>query len=224
MRWLFLLLLVLNAFYYVWHQQQVPLRAKEVLPLAVVQQSDRAIRLLSESETQLRREAPPAAQEPEEACLFLGKFDQEADAAQVEQRLLSLDIRSATQAVEGQAGQDYWVYLPPLGNRDASLRLLRELQGRKIDSFLISEGELNNGISLGIYPRRDSAQSVMQRLSDAGYQPQLKEMPRASRSYWVRIAPEGRRLLDDQLLQKLAFDFNGLEHQIMPCKGVASQR
>jgi len=32
MRWLFLLLLVLNVFYYVWHQQEAPLRAKDVTP------------------------------------------------------------------------------------------------------------------------------------------------------------------------------------------------
>lgn len=32
MRWFLLLLLLLNAFYYVWHQQQAPLRAKEVAP------------------------------------------------------------------------------------------------------------------------------------------------------------------------------------------------
>lgn len=35
MRWLFLLLLVLNVFYYIWHQQEAPLRAKDVTPLAL---------------------------------------------------------------------------------------------------------------------------------------------------------------------------------------------
>ena len=37
MRWFFLLLLVLNLFYYVWHQQQAPLRVKEVEPMALYQ-------------------------------------------------------------------------------------------------------------------------------------------------------------------------------------------
>ena len=37
MRWVFLFLLVLNLFYYVWHQQQAPLRAKEVAPIALYQ-------------------------------------------------------------------------------------------------------------------------------------------------------------------------------------------
>ena len=34
MRWLFLLLVVLNVFYYVWHQQEAPLRAKDVTRFA----------------------------------------------------------------------------------------------------------------------------------------------------------------------------------------------
>ena len=37
MRWMFLLLVVLNLFYYVWHQQQAPLRAKEVAPTSSYQ-------------------------------------------------------------------------------------------------------------------------------------------------------------------------------------------
>ena len=35
MRWLFLLLVVLNIFYYVWRQQEAPPRVKEVVSLAL---------------------------------------------------------------------------------------------------------------------------------------------------------------------------------------------
>ena len=161
MRWMFLWLIVLNLFYYVWHQQQAPLRVTEIAPLNLVQSMDAA------------------------------------------------------------AGVDYWVYLPPLASRQASLRQLRELQARKIDSYIITQGDLANGISLGIFPRSDSAQSVMQRLRDAGYEPSLRELTRAHRSFWVRISPQSRRLADDSVLQRLAFDFKGLEQQLMPCEGVA---
>ncbi|MOA38679.1 hypothetical protein D3C78_1603870 [compost metagenome] len=104
------------------------------------------------------------------------------------------------------------------------MRQLKELQARKIDSYIITQGDLANGISLGIFPRSDSAQSVMQRLVDAGYEPLLRELPRAQRSYWVRIAPQSRRLADDYLLQQLASDFKDLQHQLMPCEDVAMPR
>lgn len=221
MRWMFLWLVVLNLFYYVWHQQQAPLRVTEIAPLNMAQDSKRDIRLLSESSAPPRREVAEA-QSVEAVCLFLGSFEQMADASAVEQRLLSLDIQSRVQSMDAAAGVDYWVYLPPLASRQASLRQLRELQARKIDSYIITQGDLANGISLGIFPRSDSAQSVMQRLRDAGYEPSLRELTRAHRSFWVRISPQSRRLADDSLLQRLAFDFKGLEQQLMPCEGVAS--
>ncbi|TBU95970.1 SPOR domain-containing protein [Phytopseudomonas dryadis] len=224
MRWIFMLLVVLNVFYYVWHQQQAPMHAKEVAPLSLYQDSRRDIQLLSESEPQQRRS--PVTDEPsvEAVCLFLGSFENESEAGIIEQRLLSLDIRSRVQVVEAAGSVDYWVYLPPLASRQASLRQLRELQARKIDSYIITQGDLANGISLGIFPRHDSADSVMSRLRNAGYEPLLRELPRANRSYWVRIAPESRRLADDSLLQRLALDFNGLQHQLMPCESIASPR
>ncbi|HEX5843287.1 MAG TPA: SPOR domain-containing protein [Pseudomonas sp.] len=221
MRWMFLWLIVLNLFYYVWHQQQAPLRVTEIAPLDMAREGKRDIRLLSESGAPVRREAADTA-EVEAVCLFLGSFEQMAEASAVEQRLLSLDIRSNVQSVDAAAGVDYWVYLPPLASRQASLRQLRELQARKIDSYIITQGDLANGISLGIFPRNDSADGVMQRLRDAGYEPALRELTRAHRSFWVRVAPESRRLAGDQLLQRLAFDFKGLQQQLMPCEGVAS--
>lgn len=101
------------------------------------------------------------------------------------------------------------------------MRQLRELQARRIDSYIITQGELANGISLGIFPRSDSADSVMQRLREVGYEPQMRELSRAHRSFWVRVAPESRRLADEFLLGRLAGDFAGLQHQLMPCEGVA---
>lgn len=225
MRWLFLLLLVLNLFYYVWHQQQAPLRVKEVEPMSLYRGAQQDIRLLSEADRQQRREqAVATAAAATETCLFLGSFQQEGAAREVEQRLMSLDIQGEVRGIDAAAGLDYWVYLAPLASRQASLRQLKELQARKIDSYIITQGDLANGISLGIFPRSDSAQSVMQRLIDAGYEPLLRELPRAQRSYWVRIAPQSRRLADDYLLQQLASDFKDLQHQLMPCEDVAMPR
>lgn len=225
MRWILLLLILLNAFYYVWHQQQAPLRAKEVAPAGAYQATRQDIRLLSEAESPRVRAqsvAPDDLAAPEAAvCLFLGSFDEEVRAKVVEQRLLSLDIQADVRSLDAAAGVEYWVYLPPLASRQASLRQLRELQARRIDSYIITQGELANGISLGIFPRSDSADSVMQRLREVGYEPQMRELSRAHRSFWVRVAPESRRLADEFLLGRLAGDFAGLQHQLMPCEGVA---
>lgn len=225
MRWFFLLLLVLNLFYYVWHQQQAPLRVKEVESFSLYQGARQNIRLVSEADVaRMPVDTGLPAAGSQAVCLFLGSFEREDEARALEQRLLSLDIESAVQSVDAAAGVDYWVYLVPLASRQASLRQLKELQARKIDSYIIGQGDLANGISLGIFPRSDSAESVMQRLREAGYEPMLRELSRAHRAYWVKIAPESRRLASDALLESLARGFERLEHQLMPCEGVASSR
>ncbi|HGO9521358.1 SPOR domain-containing protein [Pseudomonas aeruginosa] len=233
MRWFFLFLLALNVFYYVWHQQQSPLRAKEIAPLELYKDGQKNILLLAESNLASRARSgsqvpapsvPPAAEESiasESACLYLGGGGEEADARRLQQRLLGLDIEAEVEA-RGEMSVDYWVYLPPLASREAALRQLKELQARNIDSYLIGEGVLANGISLGMFSARDSAESAQARLKTAGYEAELKELPRGQRDFWVRVAPGSRRLVDEQLLQELARDFKGLQHQIMLCKGVAS--
>jgi cell division protein FtsN len=223
MRWFLLLLVLLNAFYYVWHQQQAPLRAKEVAPVASYQGERKDIRLLGEEGARgvSARSVADEASAASSVCLYLGSFEQEQQARVVEQRLLSLDIQARVQGVDAAAGVEYWVYLEPLASRQASLRQLRELQARRIDSYIITQGELANGISLGMFPRKESAESVMQRLRDVGYEPRIRELARAHRSFWVRVAPQSRRLADEFLLGRLAGDFAGLKHQLMPCEGVA---
>ncbi|NVZ23369.1 hypothetical protein [Pseudomonas costantinii] len=146
MRWLFLLLLVLNAFYYIWHQQDAPLRAKDVTPLSLYRSSQQDIRLLSESPDSLARRDRTKATDPQSTCLYIGGFADQVQAQSVEQRLISLDIKVKVQL---------------LSTPDAS-------------------------------------------------------------GYWLRVAPESRRLADDLPFENLAKEFNELKHKIMLCEGVAT--
>lgn len=143
MRWLFLLLLVLNVFYYIWHQQEAPLRAKDVTPLSLYRGAQQDIRLLSEA-ADASRDKGKAAQ-ADNSCLYLGGFVRPEALQAVERRLNGMEIK---------------------------------------------------------------------------YQPLPKDLPEFA-GYWVRVAPESRRWLDDLQLQNLSREFNELKHRIMPCEGVA---
>ena len=225
MRWLFLLLFILNLFYYVWHQQQAPLRPVEVAPLEQYRLRQQDIHLLSESSAvAVQPSALDKSSAAHSSCMFLGGFDVSGEAEALRQRLAGLDVESVVEGVDDATGVDYWVYLPPLGSRDASLRQLKELQARQIDSFIIAEGDLSNGISLGIFPRLESAESVMTRLVGAGYEPALRELSRDQRSYWVRVDPQHMRLVDGEMLGVLGADFRELRHVVKPCESVAIGR
>lgn len=146
MRWLFLLLLVLNVFYYIWHQQEAPLRAKDVTPLSLYKGSQQDIRLLSESADGVARRDRIKAADRQNTCLYIGGFADLRQAQSVEQRLISLDIKVKVQ---------------------------------------------------------------------------LLDAPDAP-GYWLRVAPESRRLADDLPFENLAKEFNELKHKIMLCEGIAT--
>jgi hypothetical protein len=223
MRWLFLLLVLLNIFFWAQHLYHSPVRIKEVAPLDAYSRPQSNITLLSESSrTRRAAEGARSGSIDNSGCLFLGGFDDELSAQSLEQRLLSLDIQSEVQQLDVATGVDYWVYLPPLASRQASLRQLRELQSRNIDSYIITVGDLANGISLGIFSRKDSAEGVVARLREVDYSALVRELPRVHNKYWVRVAPASQRQLGDSILEALKNDMPALQHRQMPCVGVAS--
>ncbi|MGE7994400.1 hypothetical protein ACQKPE_26055 [Pseudomonas sp. NPDC089554] len=93
MRWLFLLLVVLNVVYYIWHQQEAPLKVKEVAPLSLYKGNQQEIRLLRETGA-----GAPARRRDE--CLVVGGLVSQDQLDALRQRLLSLDI--TTQPLAGQ--------------------------------------------------------------------------------------------------------------------------
>ncbi|MBN6776930.1 hypothetical protein JRG42_26935 [Pseudomonas granadensis] len=118
MRWMFLLLVVLNVFYYVWHQQGAPLRAKDVTPLSLYRGSQQDIRLLSESNGSVGVGQEGRRQD----CLFLGGFARQESIARLQQRLagMGVEVRSSAKDVSGEG---YWLSVAP-----QSQRLLGDVQ------------------------------------------------------------------------------------------------
>ena len=121
MRWLFLLLVVLNGVYYVWNQQEAPLKAKEVAPLSLYKGNQQGIRLLSE--TQQAKQAPERGDE----CLYVGGLNSREELDALRQRLLTLDV--AAVPVVGRLGDatGLWLQIAPQSQRLLDQTLLGAL-------------------------------------------------------------------------------------------------
>jgi len=224
MRWLFLFLLILNLLcLLLWSRQTpTPLSATS----ASYQQDDgQGIRLLSELEpNQLKPKSiirtPGATPTDSNTCQFLGSLEGEDQANALRQRLAGLDIRAQIQAIDLPNTVDYWLYLSPLISRQAALRQIEALKAQGIEGHLIPQGELNKGISLGLFPRPEQADRLRQRLQEAGYQPQLLELSRAHCSYWLRLL-SAQPAMDEGILRTLSADFGRLEQRSAPCNNLA---
>lgn len=217
MRWLFLGLVIINALYFVWARQNFDGAAELAPALNNTSQLELdQVKLLGESVGDTRRQSTVNKSSAQMEIMLLGGFSDEKTAEKLQQRLLSLDINSQLTTLDSQVDVEYWVYLEPLASRQASVRQLKELQARKIDGYLITQGDLANGISLGMFSREDSAQGVAERLSAAGYAPLIRAVERSQRLYWVAIDNSARRLIDQNILQLLMQDFSDLKHLLMP--------
>ena len=125
MPWTFLLLLMLNGLYFVWHQQDAPLRPKEVEPLLTHRTFGQDIRLLSEAGLGGESGRGPAEQEK---CLYLGGTTKQAEAVLLEQRLVALDIDTRPGERLDQQGGLYWLKIAPASRRLVSEALIAELR------------------------------------------------------------------------------------------------
>ncbi|POA18490.1 hypothetical protein C1886_16920 [Pseudomonas sp. FW300-N1A1] len=127
MRWLFLLLLVLNVFYYVWHQQEAPLRAKDVTPLSLYRGSQQDIRLLSEKPEAAAARDKGRSASIDDNCLYLGGFARQETASAFEVRLASLGVKVQQLSTSLADSAGYWMRVTPESRRLADDSVLQNL-------------------------------------------------------------------------------------------------
>lgn len=204
MRWLFLTLLILNALYFVWHQQQ-PSEHVQQLPPVFNPAGVKSIEI-APVVSAVPDNVTPVADHPA-STLLIGGFDEYAQIQSLQQRLLSLDIDVQEISVEELDRQDFWVYLPPLVSRTAAMRQIKELKARNIESYLISQGDMLNGISLGMFTDRQGADELTAKLQSLGYRPAIKAIARSQKTYWLAVKQNSERLIDESLMGELLVDF-----------------
>ena len=154
---------------------------------------------LDESPSQ---DAPPEASTPAQAmCAYIGPFNQKPIVEDIAAELESLGMASSVDVSEVVVRNDYWVIIPPLASEVAAKAFLSELKQKNIDSFLITEDEHQNGISLGVFGNRDNAKKHVQQMKQKGYSPVIQTLPRFSERYWL--------VLPEQNLEQLSSAFWG---------------
>ena len=235
MRWILIFLLFANAGYFVWGYYQQSHQNYPEVQAGVDQYVQEGKRIVLLSETRLLEKPEPkpvqTKAEPEESeeigakeeqCLVIGPFKSSAKADQLQQKLFSLGVASKERSDNETARSDYWVHIPPLPNRQAAIRLLRELQSQKIDSFVITQGELANGISLGLFSKEKSANEVSRRLLESGYQTAIKVLQREAETFWLEVTVKEAEKLGGRTWSDITEEHNSLKMLEKNCKGIAS--
>lgn len=205
MRWIFLALVLMNLGYFGYStflRQPVYPDAQNSASAAAVQ-GGKPLVLLSEMAEQ---PAERVVSEPVQPgiCWLAGPFSDPDLAKDIRARMQALDILATGKTTQRLVKTEYWVYLPPEPNREKAMRKLRELQKRNIDSFVVTDGELENAISLGLFSKEESVQAVAKSLKAKGYQPQTKTLERTRETYWVMASHESNAQLMDKTRERIA--------------------
>ncbi|OUR88341.1 hypothetical protein A9Q81_24160 [Gammaproteobacteria bacterium 42_54_T18] len=205
MRWIFLCLISFNLVYFSWQQWLDSERPRQVEARAVAStQEGERLMLLTERLPEMGSSAPPPTiglakaspvhqavdhveHKKQALCPHAGPFDAESDAVELVELLSSDNFLAQVQSVEISKEVDNWVLIPAKVSKKASMVLLKELQAKKIDSYLVAEGEHRNAISLGLFNKQSSAEGVQERMLAAGYKSNIQTLERLTFEYWVRV-------------------------------------
>ena len=176
MRIAFFLLLLANLAFFAWiyfgagrAAEEPQLMQQQLNPQEIrLLSADQVAKLAAERAKQVDRpKAPPKA--PPVACLELGAFSP-VDVPRVQQALEPLALGSRLSQRRAQEIASYWVFIPPLRNRQAANQKAAELKKLGVEDFFVvlEDPKARFAISLGVFKTEEAARSRLAELRTKG--------------------------------------------------------
>lgn len=172
--------------------------------------------LLSETTIALPK-ARTVAVAGRQRCYLLGPYADEIDARHAGARAQALGLKGRTIFTDIPSGEpeEYWVYIPPRPSREAAVRVLKEMQTRGFDSFVITRGELAEGVSLGVFRNQDSAIKLADRVREVNKAVTVKQVTKTRKEYWLEMSDQ--QDLNESLRVRVQADDKSASWQLSEC-------
>jgi hypothetical protein len=245
MRTLSLLLILVNALFFIW-AQLIDVNAGDLdAPIAKTAPTPRIV-LVKEAgsgsnddveptivdSVQPPRVDPLGARRNETAvasaapssgsgCTTVGPFADLANAAQAQAALTTAGFQPRQRVQEGELWVGYWVSVQNLPTRDAADEAVRALSDRGItDVYIMPGADPANVVSLGVFSDYQRAQRRANEIRMLGFEPQIDDRKRTGSAYWIDIdlaAPDQK--VDMAMFQTAPGKINRLEIRECPRGG-----
>lgn len=245
MRALSLLLILVNALFFIW-AQMIDVKAGDLDRPAPKSTSTPRIVLVKEAGTEARDDAvePPIADslqpprvEPlggrrsettvastaaNPDCTTIGPFTDLANASQAQAALKTAGFNEPRQRMEeGELWVGYWVSVQNLPTRDAADEAVRLLTDRGItDVYIMPGADPANVVSLGVFSDYQRAQRRANEIRMLGFEPQIDDRKRTGSAYWIDVdlaTPDQK--VDMAMFQTAPGKINRLELRACPRRG-----
>ncbi len=147
------------------------------------------------------------------ACFTVGPFSDPANAEAAHSRLAQAGLAASQRSTSEEEATGYQVLLPPLPSAEEALATARELAREGIEDYyiIVSEPELRNAVSVGLFQRKAFAERHMDELAQLGFDAEIRVRTRSRTRYWHDFRdPQGQvtgdfvdSLASEQPLQRL---------------------
>ncbi len=220
MKWIIYLLLLANISFFAWHYQSM---GREQRRSQVERQDplNTAVRLvmLREAKMESTPETTSKARLPQ--CRSLGPFEQRDKAKEIKKLLQDQGLLLGLRVSKDARRKAYWVYLAPSGSHVAARKVVQKLKSkhRIKDIFIISAGDIKDGISLGVFSKFELAYRRQSEIRKLGFDAQLKDVTLPAKEYWLDWPQQSAAELSD--LQKEIIRESGGSTRIVEtdCRG-----
>ena len=163
----------------------LPATERGIAPLELLSEAERRGQLEGVAELNVAPE--PLSDFP--LCQSLGPFTTPADLRRAMDRLTPLVGRIQFREVPTAALRGYRVYLPAAGSRAQALDTARALSLKGVtDYYVVTAGDQQNTISLGIFRDLANAQARRDELARIGYNAIVEARTEQVAQWWVDIA------------------------------------
>ena len=122
--------------------------------------------------------AQPAPQTPTDAppppsqvldCVVLGPFASAEAAAAAAARITAAGGQAAVEQ-EPASASTHLVYVEPASSEQAAVAILEALAAQSIDAYVIRSGARRNGVSVGVFSKRELAEAQRSRVAALGFE------------------------------------------------------
>jgi len=218
MRWIFFSLVFGNMLLLMvfWQQQTKP-AVQQTLELPG---SSRPLLLVSEARESLQpvtRHNAPVQSGRGNLCYVAGPYADELDARHLLARVAAVGLTGQINSVDVTTDKpaEYWVHVPPRATREEALRVLKELQQRKLDSYIITQGELAEGVSLGLFRNKESAYALRKKVESFDIPADVLTVNQSAREYWVEVVEVAQ--LNERMRERIQAGDKEISWELVEC-------
>jgi len=191
-RFLLILLVLINILLVGWFMAKPPAADSIEAPQGSTQNETRLVVDPDVIELQLLSETNPNT-DFGSICATIGPLGSAVMVRRLRDRLSAYASRIRERQTEARVERGFWVYLSISDSRDAAIEFANQLGSMGInDYFVVTSGEMENAVSLGLYNDLPNAEARQQQLQTLGFNPQLGARREYETRYWLDY-----QLLDD---------------------------